>query len=161
MLPPAILRSWAKGRESFGSAGEGVQRVKVLTLQHGSGSLVTKEVIRGDPKQRGNIFRWSHVRLNLPGSMANKPHLPWVSKVQAEDGRVANDFITYVDDTRSCRNSWLEARHTSRMVVSKLNWLGIQDAARKRRDPCQEPGPWAGSVVHVTPEGGITVSVTQ
>jgi hypothetical protein len=47
------------------------------------------------------------------------------------------------------------------MVVSKLNWLGIQDAARKRRDPCQEPGPWAGSVLHVTPEGGITVSVIQ
>jgi hypothetical protein len=42
-----------------------------------------------------------------------------------------------------------------------LNWLGIQDTARKRRDPCRDPGPWAGSVVQVAETGIITVSVTQ
>jgi hypothetical protein len=34
-----------------------------------------------------------------------------------------------------------------------LNWLGLQDAARKRRDPSQSPGPWAGSIVIV--DGGV------
>ncbi len=33
------------------------------------------------------------------------------------------------------------------VVVSILNYLGLQDAARKRRDPSQTPGPWAGSIV--------------
>jgi len=28
-------------------------------------------------------------------------------------------------------------------------WLGLQDAARKRREPSVHPGAWAGSVVHV------------
>ncbi len=36
----------------------------------------------------------------------------------------------------------------------------MQDAPRKRRDPCQTPGPWAGSIVH-TEDGVITVSVSQ
>lgn len=125
------------------------------------GILFAEEFIRGDHQRSDNIFRWSYVRLNLPESSDYKPHLPWVSKVRDDDGQVANDFVTYVDDTRSCGSSWLEARQASRTVASKLNWLGIQDAARKRRDPCQDPGPWAGSVVHVSPEGAITVSVTQ
>ena len=33
------------------------------------------------------------------------------------------------------------------------NFLGVQDAPRKRRDPNMEPGPWAGSVI--TTDGGL------
>jgi len=124
-------------------------------------TLFAEELIRGSATLSMNVFRWDHVRLNLPGSKDYEPHLPWVSKVRAEDGKIANDFVTYVDDTRTCGNSWSEARQASRVVASKLNWLGIQDAARKRRDPCQDPGPWAGSVVQVSPEGAVTVSATQ
>jgi len=42
----------------------------------------------------------------------------------------------------------------------KLNYLGLQDAARKRRDPSQQPGPWAGSVVGIE-DGMVYVTVTQ
>jgi len=124
------------------------------------GALFMDEIIRGNPKDPANPFRWSTVRLNLPGSPDYQPHLAWVSVIR-EDGRVACDFISYVDDTRTCGNSRSEARGVSRAVASKMNWLGIQEAARKRRDPCQDPGPWAGSVVHVSVNGVITVSVTQ
>jgi hypothetical protein len=32
-------------------------------------------------------------------------------------------------------------------VGSTLGFLGLQDATRKRREPRQDPGAWAGSVV--------------
>jgi hypothetical protein len=107
------------------------------------------------------VLRWDYVRLNLPGSQDYQAHLPWISLVRKDDGCLACNFDTYVDDTRTCGNWREEARLVSRAVASKMNWLGIQDAARKRRDPCQNPGPWAGSVVHVCAEGEITVLVTQ
>mmetsp|Transcript_11543 Transcript_11543/g.17733 ORF Transcript_11543/g.17733 Transcript_11543/m.17733 type:complete len:80 (+) Transcript_11543:2996-3235(+) len=40
------------------------------------------------------------------------------------------------------------------------SYLGLQDAARKRREPSQEPGAWAGSVVS-TQGGQVCKSVTQ
>ena len=40
-----------------------------------------------------------------------------------------------------------------------LNWLGIQDAPRKRRDSRQDPGAWAGSVVRT--EGGVFTLVSD
>jgi len=68
------------------------------------GVLFGEEVIRGDPMSPENIFRWDEVLLNLPGSPTYKPHIAWVRKMR-KDGKVACDFITYVDDTRSCGNS--------------------------------------------------------
>ncbi len=56
-------------------------------------------------------------------------------KVQDEPGKLACDFISYVDDVRSGGNDRAEARAASRRVASKLNWLGVLDAARKRYDP--------------------------
>ena len=119
------------------------------------------EVIRGNKDDPRNIFRWDHVRLNLPGQEDYRPELPWVSKVRSEDGDLACDFVSYVDDTRTCGNSEEEARAASRKVAGIMNWLGIQEAARKRRDPCQNPGPWAGSVVRVHPDGVISISITS
>jgi hypothetical protein len=125
------------------------------------GALIMDEFIRGNPKDPKNVLRWDYVRLNLPGSQDIQAHLPWISLVRKDDGCLACNFDTYVDDTRTCGNSREEAKLVSRAAASKMNWLGIQDAARKRRDPCQNPGPWAGSVVHVGAEGEITVLVTQ
>jgi hypothetical protein len=39
-----------------------------------------------------------------------------------------------------------------------LNWLGIQDAPRKRRDSFQAPGAWAGCVVRVNKDGVFVLS---
>jgi len=125
------------------------------------GVLFAEEVIRGNPADPKNVFRWDFVRLNLPGMVDYQTHLPWVSKVRADDNRVASDFVSYVDDMRTCGNSKEEGRQASRTVAGTLNWLGLQDAARKRREPSREPGPWAGAVVSVEAEGGIYLSVTQ
>jgi hypothetical protein len=100
------------------------------------------------------------VQLNLPGDTSYQPGLPWVCKLRSSDGKNACDFAIYVDDVRSGGNSWMEARLVGHAIAMAMNYLGLQDAARKRRDPSQNPGPWAGSVIHVD-DGIITVTVTQ
>lgn len=125
------------------------------------GMLFAEEVIRGDPGDSGNIFHWDSIRLNLPGSTDYDSTKPWVSKVRSGDGKIACDFLGYVDDLRSSGNSWAEARLASRRIASTLNWLGVQEAARKRRDPRQDPGPWAGSVIKIAEDGSVLVTVSQ
>lgn len=88
------------------------------------------------------------VRLNLPGHENYDPWLPWVSKIRKEDGHVASDFWTYIDDLRNTGPTEKECWASSRRIATICSYLGIQDAARKRRAPSQKPGPWAGTVTH-------------
>jgi hypothetical protein len=39
--------------------------------------------------------------------------------------------------------------------------LGLQDAARKHQEPSQEPGAWAGVVVHSKPGEPVYKLITQ
>jgi hypothetical protein len=48
----------------------------------------------------------------------------------------------------------------SAQVASLSNFLGFQDAPRKRRFPDRIPGAWAGTVA-LTTEEGVFASVTQ
>jgi hypothetical protein len=41
---------------------------------------IAEEVIRGDPSDPGNVFRWDLVEHNLPGSECYDPSRPWVAK---------------------------------------------------------------------------------
>jgi hypothetical protein len=65
-----------------------------------------------------------------------------------------------VDDVRSIGNTLEEARAVARVVASRLTYLGLQDAPRKRRDASQTPGAWAGSIVW-TINGQVCVSASQ
>jgi hypothetical protein len=70
-----------------------------------------------------------------------------VCKIRLSDGKIASDFIIYVDDVRTMGGSFQDCRAASRRAASLLNFLGIQDAPRKRRDPSLTPGSWSGSIV--------------
>mmetsp|Transcript_18229 Transcript_18229/g.45121 ORF Transcript_18229/g.45121 Transcript_18229/m.45121 type:complete len:1319 (-) Transcript_18229:2184-6140(-) len=131
--------------------------VKSSPYQAVQGMTVAEEVIRGNPSDSKNVFKWDSVRLNLPGDEAYDPSKPWVSKVR-NDGQIAADLVGYVDDLRPSGSSRKEAWHAARRTASILNHLGIQDAARKRRDSSRTPGAWAGSVV-ITREDGVYVTV--
>jgi hypothetical protein len=111
------------------------------------------EVVKGNGLEKKNIFRWYKVRLNLPGSQEYDPELPWVSKVREDGKTLAADAFYFVDDARPTGPSKKEAWQAARKVGSTFSWLGIQDAARKRRDSSQRPGAWAGAVVVATGEG--------
>ena len=130
--------------------------VKSSPYQAVQGMTVAEEVIRGDPRCKSNVFRWSKVRMNCPGSKDYDPAKPWVSKVR-EDGKIAADLVGYVDDLRPSGSGKAEAWAAARRTASILNSLGIQDAARKRRDSSRKPGAWAGSVV-VTRDDGVFVT---
>jgi hypothetical protein len=131
--------------------------VKSSPYQAVSALTVADEIIQGDHLQEGNIFEWMRVRLNLPGDLDYDPNLPWVSKVR-EDGRIAANLFTFVDDLRPTgpgkKNCWRAARRAG----SVLSWLGIQDASRKRRDSSQPPGAWAGSVIRANIDGVFVLS---
>ena len=124
------------------------------------GMMIAKEVILGDQYDvKNNVFHWETVRLNLPGNSDYDPSEAWVSKMR-HDGGVAADVFIYVDDIRSCAPTELEAWHSSQRTSTKLAFLGIQDATRKRRQPGSEAGAWTGSVVW-TSNNQIVVLVTQ
>lgn len=119
-----------------------------------------EELIRGDPLDPTNIFRWDRVRLNLPGSTDYDPTRPWVSKVRDDDGHIAVDFCTFVDDVRPTGPSKKEAWLAARKIGSSFSYLGIQDAPRKRRDSSQRPGAWTGSVLR-TDEGQVRLLIGE
>lgn len=123
----------------------GAKSSPYLTIQ---AMIWAEDYIRGDRKAPSNPFRWDFVELNLPGSSKYDPTRPWVSK-RRSDGTLASDFFSYVDDLRSTSPSLEEAWQVLQRISSILGYLGIQDAARKRRPPTQRPGVWAGSMVYV------------
>jgi hypothetical protein len=96
----------------------------------------------------------------LPGSEGYDPTLPWISKVRSEDGKIASDLFTFMDDFRPTGPSKKEAWLAGRRAASVLNHLGIQDAPRKRRDSSKAPGAWAGAMVR-TDGNGAHVLVSQ
>ncbi|CAB9525841.1 unknown protein [Seminavis robusta] len=106
-----------------------------------------EEVMRGDRTDKSNVFTWDKVRLNLPGMASYTPHLPWVSKVRGDKDKVAADVFTFVDDLRPCGADAKESWSAGRKAASTINWLGCQDAPRKRRDSRPDPGAWAGCVL--------------
>jgi hypothetical protein len=121
--------------------------------------LFAEDVIRGCRFKEVNIFRWERILLNLPGSSGYDPSHPWVYKVRAT-GDPAAEFALYCDDNRAVGNDRKEAKQAVRRVASICNYLGVQDAARKRREASQTPGAWAGSVIS-TDGKGVYVTVSQ
>jgi hypothetical protein len=142
--------------EHWGRCGMGFRFSPYQAVQ---GVLFADQYIRGDRHDPSNIFRWDRVVLNLPGSTTYTPSASWVFRTR-EDGTLASDFLIYVDDVRTMAGTAEECRLASRRVASLLNHLGLQDAARKRREGSQTPGAWAGSIVF-TSDGYVSVSVSQ
>jgi hypothetical protein len=118
------------------------------------------EFAMGNRRCPKNPLRWDRVILNLPRDPKFDPSQPTVMKWNEMVERIAGDIVGFVDDLRlsgfSIENAWAVAR----FILSRLQYLGIQDAARKRRPPSQTPGAWAGAIFKITPER-ISKSISQ
>ena len=123
------------------------------------GALRAKREVMGDPGDEKNAFQWDHIIENLPCTAAYDASQPFIKKVR-KDGLLASELAQYVDDCRIIAATKDLAWRSSSQVAKGLCWLGLQDAARKRRIGSQQPGPWAGSVVSSHREV-VTKSVTK
>ena len=77
-----------------------------------------------------------------------------------EDGPPASSLAGYVDDFRVVARDKSAAWECSSSLAKGLCWLGIQDAARKRRRPSMTPGAWAGATVS-SQDSEVSKGVTQ
>jgi hypothetical protein len=85
--------------------------------------------------------------------------MPWIQKVR-EDRSIATDLHIYVDDVRITGSSQESVWCAGSRVAKLCSFYGLQDAPRKLREPSQDPGAWAGSVVS-TSHGVVTKFVTK
>jgi hypothetical protein len=123
------------------------------------GALRAKRLMLGNHTKRENVFHWEYVELNQPGDPDYRQDVPWISK-RRRDKRIAAGIHSYVDDNRETAPTAEMAWLASSQVVKTCSWLGLQDAARKRRPPAMETGAWLGTVVHAS-ETEVTKLVSQ
>ena len=112
---------------------------------------------RGEEHAEG--ASWNKLEENLPFSESYKASLPKLRKVRF-NSRHGSEIVTHVDNVRIVACSEDIAWLTSSRVAKRLCWLGLQDAARKRRRLSQNPGTWVGTVV-LSNGDVVTKSVTQ
>jgi hypothetical protein len=104
-----------------------------------------EEIIVGDISDPSNPFAWDTVKLNLPGTEEYDPSMPWVYRWNSVEEKMASFFGTYIDDIRGGGPSELDCHRTIHRTACRINYLGQQDAPRKRGQATQTPRAWAGS----------------
>ena len=109
--------------------------------------MLAIEYAKGNPNDPRSPFRFSEVKLNLPGMTDYDPSKPRVLKLTIEN-TITGEVIVYVDDGRCWGRDEAQTVECMRYLCSRLEYLGIQDAKRKRRPVSQRPGAWAGGVVY-------------
>jgi len=103
--------------------------------------------VRGNEEEELNPLYWKKVVLNLMGNENFNPSLPSVFKWDDIAENIVGEVKAYVDDLRTIGRTLEHAWSIARLVASRLQYLGIQDAPRKR---CLDNGPWAGTVYNTT-----------
>ena len=120
----------------------------------------SEEIIRGNNMDESSPFHWDVVVLNLPGMKTYNPILPWVYKWNTKLECIAGEIFIYVDDIRPTGKDDSHCERVCHRTASRSNYLGQQDAPRKRRPPSQQPGLWSGSLVK-TNNSNIFISTSQ
>jgi hypothetical protein len=95
-----------------------------------------------------SAFQWSKVVLNLPVSPDYDPSKHRVQLLRY-DGRIAVGCIAFFYDGRSYAPDNELAQRGITQMCSSLQWLGNQEATRKRRSGGMRPGAWSGACVFI------------
>ena len=105
----------------------------------------SEEVIMGNHLDDSNPFYWDTIKHNYPGTNDYDPAMPWIYKWNGLTNEMAAFFGTYIDDIRAGGSSELSCKKALHRIASIINYLGQQDASRKRGQPTQTPRAWAGA----------------
>ena len=120
--------------------------------------LSEEEFLLGNPQLMSNPLKYSSVCINLPRTGEYKRGKYWYS-VLDQWGELTSILYIYVDIERIHAVSERKAWAAAHQVAMRKDYLGIQDAARKRRPPYQIEGAWIGSIVRNNDKDiGIMVS---
>ena len=101
-----------------------------------------------------------HILQNLSFAKDYIADLPKLRKI-CVDGGLASEVVQYVDDLRTVANSAERSWMVSMQMAKVLCYLGLQNAARKRRRSSRHPGAWAGCILASKEGKPPTVLVTQ
>jgi hypothetical protein len=104
----------------------------------------------GNRKDKNNALRWDYVKFNLPGDPKYDITPPRVMKWNSSIEKIAGDIVAFVDNLRASGHSVEQTWAIGRQMTSRLQYLGFQDAPRKRKPPVRASGPWAGSIFTTT-----------
>jgi hypothetical protein len=126
--------------------------LKPSPYQAVGGALNFRRVLLGDLTDETNVFAWSEVVANIPGSRGYAVGKPWVYKRRV-DNCIASDVCIYVDGGRSTGKDEETAWRASSEFTKIASFLGVQDVARKLMAPSQDPEPWFGAKASATDEG--------
>lgn len=117
-----------------------------------------EEFFKGNEREVGNPYYWDTVKVNIMGMEDFNPSMPNVYKWDSVNKRPAADSVSYIDDLRTIGHSANDTWLLGRRIASRIQYLGSQDAARKRR--LKNDGPWIGTIFD-TKDGKIVKTVTQ
>jgi hypothetical protein len=84
--------------------------------------------------------------MNLPEVEGDQPNLPRVTKLSKLAKAITYDVSTFGDETRAAGFNFENTWQVDHRFAARLQYLGIQDAPRKRRPPSQNPGACAGGL---------------
>jgi hypothetical protein len=96
---------------------------------------LAEEFARQNRKDKTNALRWDNVKFNLPGDPKYDITLPRVMKWDSSIEKIAGDIVAFVDDLRASGHLVEQTWAIGRQMVSQLQYLGLQDAPRKRKPP--------------------------
>jgi hypothetical protein len=98
----------------------------------------------------------------MPGAKGYDSSKPWMFRFDDIAQVMASFVLSYVDDLRTGSSAGLIAcERVTHETGAKFNYLGEQDASRKRGEASQEPGAWAGSVIVSQSNKGLYVMISQ
>ena len=99
--------------------------------------------------------------LNLPRSNSYDPSRPWVFKWDSLKKVMPGFMETYIDDVKGGGSSEASCRGVTHQIASRFNYLGQQDAARKRCQASKTPRAWTGAKCLSKSDIGLFVFCTQ
>ena len=97
-----------------------------------------------NPSDSTSAFQWSRVSLNIPASLDYNPIKPREQFLR-HDGRIVVGCIAFSDDEPIYAPDNGISQRGIRQMCPSLQWLGSQEAARKRRSGGMHPGAWSGA----------------